>query len=95
MSRFITIVTEETKKEHSYINQEVFDKLTDFKKNNNTETIEMFQSTSGNVFSFYIYPPVDDKLIDELSDYIDEVIESGYDAEEIYCAFAFNKIDRD
>ncbi len=93
MSNFITIVTEETKAEHTYINEEVFDRLIEFKKANGTETIEMFQTLGGNIFSFYVYPPVNEELIDELSDYIDALIVSLYDDDAIYCAFAFNKID--
>ena len=51
----------------------------------------MFQSIDGQIFNFYLSPPVSDELIEELSDNIDDYATSTLDDETFYCAFAFNK----
>lgn len=91
METFITLVTENTKNEQSYLNPVVFDMLMEFKEINKIETIEMFQSIDGQIFNFYLSPPVSDELIEELSDNIDDYATSTLDTETFYCAFAFNK----
>jgi hypothetical protein len=91
METFITLVTENTKKEQTYLNPKVFDMLMEFKNANQIDTIEMFQSIDGQIFNFYVSPPVSDELIEELSDNIDDYATSTVDDETFYCAFAFNK----
>ena len=91
METFITLVTENTKNEQTYLNPVVFDMLMEFKEINEIETIEMFQSIDGQIFNFYLSPPVSDELIEELSDNIDDYATSTLDTETFYCAFAFNK----
>lgn len=91
METFITLVTENTKNEQSYLNPVVFDMLMEFKNLNQIDTIEMFQSVDGQIFNFYVSPPISDELIEELSDNIDDYATSTLDDEILYCAFAFNK----
>ena len=92
METFITLVTENTKNEQSYLNPVVFDMLMEFKNLNQIDTIEMFQSIDGQIFNFYISPPVSDELIEELSDNIDDhAVSSDFWNDTLYCAFAFNK----
>lgn len=91
METFITLVTENTKNEQAYLNPVVFDMLIEFKNLNQIDTIEMFQSVDGQIFNFYVSPPVSDELIEELSDNIDDYATSTLDDETCYCAFAFNK----
>lgn len=92
METFITLVTENTKNEQAYLNPKVFDMLMEFKNLNRIDTIEMFQSIDGQIFNFYVSPPVSDELIEELSDNIDDYATSVHDPENVfYCAFAFNK----
>jgi len=92
METFITLVTAHTKHEQTYLNPKVFDMLMEFKNTNQIDTIEMFQSIDGQIFNFYISPPVSDDLIEELSDNIDDYATSVSDPENtFYCAFAFNK----
>lgn len=92
METFITLVTENTKNEQAYLNPKVFDMLMEFKNLNRIDTIEMFQSIDGQIFNFYVSPPVSDELIEELSDNIDDYATSVHDPENtFYCAFAFNK----
>jgi hypothetical protein len=91
METFITLVTAYTKHEQTYLNPKVFDMLMEFKNANQIDTIEMFQSIDGQIFNFYVSPPVSDELIEELSDNIDDYATSTLDNETFYCAFAFNK----
>ena len=91
METFITLVTAYTKHEQTYLNPKVFDMLMEFKNLNQIDTIEMFQSVDGQIFNFYVSPPVSDELIEELSDNIDDYATSTLDDETFYCAFAFNK----
>jgi hypothetical protein len=91
METFITLVTAHTKHEQTYLNPKVFDMLMEFKNANQIDTIEMFQSIDGQIFNFYLSPPVSDELIEELSDNIDDYATSTVDSESLYCAFAFNK----
>ena len=91
METYITLVTENTKNEESHLNPIVFDMLMEFKEVNGIETIEMFQSIDGQIYNFYLSPPVSDELIEELSDNIDNHATSTVDSETLYCAFAFNK----
>lgn len=86
---FLREITDSILDEETFLKPIVFEKLLKFKKEFNIDKIEMYQR-SGAIIMFYIYPLVSDDIIDKLSDELDDVVESNYDPDTVYCAFATN-----